>query len=187
MRLFDWLKPSRTPKELTRDYVNINTSALAQMLERGQKVAVEQEYPEAQRIADSLRNFPDDWGWHAKGYEIKHFPSGFILWVANKEYGLKEVIANGGKSEFAEPERAIIWPAVEAWLVRFKVGFTGRLPKVKITGKKGMYWCVAEGHPWAGAGDSPAQAYQSWARAVSVQERKCTNPEQRLLVWSDPQ
>jgi hypothetical protein len=115
-----------------------------------------------------------------------HTPSGFVMWVANEDYGLAEMTAHGGKQRFDEPERQIIWPAVKAWLARGKVGFTGRLPKVKITARRGTYWCVADGHPWAGAGDSPAEAYQSWARAVSAQERRKTKPEQRLLVWSDP-
>lgn len=195
MRLFDWLKPSRTPVELTRDYVNINDSALAKVLEGGSAVVLEKgqilvpppKYLEAQRIADSLRDFPGDWGWHAKGYELKHFPSGFMLWVANKDYGLKEVTTNGGKGEFSEPERAIIWPAVESWLNRFKFGFTGRLPKVKITAKRGTFWCVADGHPWAGAGDTPVHAYRSWVRAVSIQARQDQSPNEILHVWSAPQ
>ena len=53
----------------------------------------------AQRIADSLRDYPDDWHWHTKGYELKHSPSGFMLWVADKDHRLAEVSASGGKSE----------------------------------------------------------------------------------------
>ena len=193
MRLFDWLKPSRTPVELTRDYVNINDSALANVLEGGSAVVLEKgqilvppsKYPEAQRIATSLRYFPGDWAWKHKGYTIYHVPTGFALWVANEDYGLKEDV-EGSKTKFTKEEQTIIWREVKTWLDRFKVGFTGRLPKVKISGKSGTYWCVADGHPWAGVGDSPARAYESWAKAVSVEQRRL-NPGQKLSVWSAPQ
>jgi hypothetical protein len=81
-------------------------------------------------------------------------------------------------------EKAIIWPAVEAWLARNKVGFTGRLPKVRLSRANGFWWCRSESHPWAGAGDSPAQAYRSWSRAVSIQARKDGRPNEILHVWS---
>lgn len=187
MRIFDWLKPKSI-----RD--NTSPSVLAQianeagvlLLDHGQTLAqlAEAKYPEAERIAESLREFPDDWAWRFKGYELQHVPTGFTLWVANEDYGLAEVISNGVKQGFKKPEQQIIWPAVEAWLARGKVGFTGRLPKVKITGSRGTYWCVADGHPWAGAGDSPAEAYRSWARAVSIAARKDQKPNEFLHVWS---
>lgn len=189
MRLFDWLKPKTEAHTVTQ-------SALAQILEGGNAVVLDQgqtyvklaevKYPEAKRIADSLREFPDDWAWRHKGYELEHVPTGFCMWVANKDYGLAELTSHGGKHEFNKAEQLTIWPAVEAWLARGKVGFTGRLPKVQITGKRGTYWCVADGHPWAGVGDSPAQAYESWAKAVSVEHRR-THPDKKLAVWSAPQ
>lgn len=193
MRLFDWLRPSRTPVELTRDYVNINTSALAQMLEggtgvvldRGQILVPPSKYPEAQRIADSLHDFPSDWVLDKAGHYLTHIPSGFMLWCGNEEYGVAQW--DGHKRiPYSKPERVIIWKALEPLAV-LRPGRFGGLPKVKITGKRGMYWCVAESHPWAGAGESPAQAYQSWAHAVSVQERTQANIKHRLLVWSAPQ
>lgn len=187
MRLFDWLKPKSI-----RD--SITPSALAQMLEGGGAVVLDHgqtvaqlakaKYPEAERIAESLREFPDDWAWRYKGYELQHVPTGFTMWVGNQDYGLAEITSHGGKQKFDEPEQQIIWSAVEAWLARGKVGFTGRLPKVKITGSRGTYWCVADGHPWAGAGDSPAEAYRSWARAVSIAARNDQKPNEVLHVWS---
>lgn len=141
-------------------------------------------YPEAERIAASVNDFPDDWVWHHKGYELLHVPSGFVLWVANKDYGLAEVYSSGGKGDFSKPEQEIIWPAVEGWLARHKVGFTGRLPKVHIHFANGHWWCLGKGHPWAGAGDSPASAYRSWSRAVSIQARTYTTPNEVLHVWS---
>lgn len=184
MGMFDWLKPRKLSAE------GIPPSALAQMLVRGSAAVLPagallvNTYPEAQRIAESLRDFPDDWAWRHKGYELEHVPTRFAMWVANKDYGLAEMTQHGGKQDFEGPEQQIIWPAVEAWLARGKVGFTGRLPKVKITAKRGTYWCVADGHPWAGAGNSPADAYRSWSRAVSIQARKDTSPEEQLHVWS---
>ncbi|ARA79611.1 hypothetical protein ACDH60_10300 [Pseudomonas ficuserectae] len=160
MRLFDWLNPRK-------------------------KVEVEvADYPEARRIAHSLREFPEDWAWKIKGYELLHVPTGFAMWVANKAYGLEEIISGGGKNKFSEHEQSIIWPAVEEWLARCKVGFTGRLPKVRIHWANGVWWCMAKGHPWAGAGISPADAYRSWSRAVSIQERKYETPDEPLQVWS---
>ena len=190
MRLFDWLKPKR-------DRHDVTPSVLAQILEeQGGAIVLDQgqtlvqlakaKYPEAHRIAESLREFPDDWAWLAKGYELQHVPTGFAMWVANKDYGLAEMTSHGGKQDFEAPEQQIIWPAVEAWLARGKVGFTGRLPKVKITAERGWYSCVADGHPWVGAGDSPAQAYEAWAKAVSVEQRR-TSPNHKLVVWSAPQ
>ena len=185
MKSFSWLRGGSAVDSVT-------PSALAQVVECGSTVVLPtgavlvKTYPEAQRIAESLRDFPDDWAWKHKPYELMHVPSGFVMWVANEDYGLGELTTHGGKQRFDEPERQIIWPAVKAWLARGKVGFTGRLPKVKITARRGTYWCVADGHPWAGAGDSPADAYRSWARAVSIQARKDNTPEEYLHVWSDP-
>ena len=144
----------------------------------------EPKYPEAERIAASIRDFPEDWGWERKGYDLIHIPSGFRLWVANEDYGLAEVHPNNGKTNFTKPEQAIIWPAVADWLGHRKVGFTGRLPKVHIHFANGHWWCLGEGHPWAGAGDSPASAYRSWSRAVSIQARTYTTPNEVLHVWS---
>lgn len=191
MRLFDWLKPSRTPVELTRDYVNINSSALAQILEGGKAVVLEEgqilvpqaKYPEAQRIATSLRDFPGDWVLQQAGHYVTHVPTGFMLWCCNGESGVAQW--DGRKRlEYSEPEKRIIWKALEP-LAALRPGPFGTMPKVQITGKRGIYWCVAEGHPWTGVGDSPAHAYRSWAQAVSVEQRKA-NPKQKLHVWSDP-
>ncbi|XAG02394.1 hypothetical protein GKC70_07160 [Pseudomonas sp. REB1044] len=143
-------------------------------------------YPEAGRIAASLRDFPGDWGWRHKGYELEHAPTGFVMWVANESWGLAEV-SSGHKSKFKEDEQAIIWPAVEAWLAAHKVGFTGRLPKVKIWRYAGTWRCMSEQHPWAGAGDTPEAAYRSWARAVSVEARTDQRPGEILHVWSAAQ
>lgn len=153
------------------------------VLPPGLQVVEVKRYPEAKRIAASLRDFPGDWGWEHKGHTLKHAPTGFVLWVANEDYGLGER-SSEHTSKFSAPEQAIIWPAVEAWLASHKVGFTGRLPKVKITGRKGAWWCVAESHPWAGVGDSPAEAYRSWARAVSIEVRTDKCPGEILHVWS---
>jgi hypothetical protein len=185
MNLFNWLKRPITPDG------SLSPSALAGMLASGQGVILEKhqtlvlapKYPEAERIAASLRDYPEDWSWKHKGYTLAHVPTGFVLWVGNKDYGLEEDHGSH-RTDFQKPEQAIIWPAVEAWLERFKVGFSGRLPKVKITGKRGTYWCVADGHPWAGAGNSPADAYRAWSRAVSIQARKDINPTEYLHVWS---
>ena len=187
MRLFDWLKPKHAQTAVT-------ASALAQMLEGGNAVILDQgqtlvalaeeAYPEARRIAESLREFPGDWAWRYKGYELEHIPSGFAMWVGNEDYGLAEMTSHGGKQGFAKPEQQIIWPAVKAWLALGKVGFTGRLPKVKIHCASGIYWCAAPGHPWAGAGESPKQAYEAWARAVSIQARKDVKVDAYLHVWS---
>jgi hypothetical protein len=187
MRLFDWLKPKAEAHTVTQ-------SALAQISEGGNAVVLDQgqtcvklaevKYPEAKRITDSLREFPDDWAWRHKGYELEHVPTGFCMWVANKDYGLAELTSHGGKHEFNKAEQLTIWPAVEAWLARGKVGFTGRLPKVRIHHANGVWWCLAKEHPWAGAGISPVDAYRSWARAVSIQERKDKTPNEPLQVWS---
>ncbi|UFP98567.1 hypothetical protein [Pseudomonas fitomaticsae] len=138
---------------------------------------------EAQRIAASIRDYPEDWSWSHKGYELQHTPTGFTMWVANEDYGLAEV-SSGHKAKFAESEAAIIWPAVAEWLAQRKVGFTGKLPKVAIHFANGHYWCLGGGHPWAGAGNSPAEAYRSWSRAVSIQARTDTKPNEVLHVWS---
>lgn len=184
MRVFDWLWPRKT----------ITPSALAELLERGHHVVLGEthtladsavaEYPEAQRIADSLREFPEDWAWSHKGYTLQHVPSGFKLWVANEDYGLAEDHGGGYRTAFSKPEQQVIWLEVKAWIALGKVGFTGRLPKARIHRENGAWWCLAKGHPWAGAGNSPAEAYESWARAISIQERKDKNPDEPLQVWS---
>ncbi|CAB5525924.1 Uncharacterised protein [Pseudomonas putida] len=143
-------------------------------------------FPEAERIAASLRDYPGDWGWRMKGYELEHTPTGFVIWVANQDYGLA-VVSSGHKAKFEVEEQQVIWPAVEAWLASRKTGFTGRLPKVKIVCQKGTWWCVGEGHPWAGIGGSPAEAYRSWARAVSIEARTDQRPGEILHVWSAAQ
>lgn len=142
------------------------------------------KYPEAERIAGSIRDCPDDWGWARKGYDLIHVPSGFRLWVANEDYGLAEVHPNNGKTNFAKPEQAIIWPSVADWLGHRKVGFTGRLPKATITGRSGTFWCYAKEHPWAGVGDSPEEAYRAWRHAVSAQARNDMKPNEYLQVRS---
>ncbi|NMX88271.1 hypothetical protein HBO11_22225 [Pseudomonas sp. WS 5010] len=151
-------------------------------LEPGMEVIKAPLYPEAERIAESIRLFPLDWAWSHKGYKLIHTPSGFMLWVANKDYGLAEVYSNGGKGDFSKPEQEIIWPAVECWLARHKVGFTGRLPKARITGRSGTFWCFAKEHPWAGVGDSPEEAYRAWRHAVSAQARNDMKPNEYLQV-----
>lgn len=145
------------------------------------------KYPEAERIAASIRDFPEDWVWKMKGYELGHVPTGFILWVANQDYGLAEVYSTGGKGDFTKPEQAIIWPAVEGWLAQHKVGFTGRLPKVKIIGRDSTYWCFVQDKPWVGIGCSPADAYRSWSFAVSAQARNNMNTNEYLEVRSAAQ
>lgn len=142
------------------------------------------EYPEAERIAESIRDFPEDWAWTMKGYKMIHTPTGFVLWVANQDYGLAEVYSNGGKGDFSKAEQVIIWPAVEGWLARHKVGFTGRLPKATITGRSGTFWCFSQEHPWAGVGSSPAEAYRAWRFAVSAQARNDMSPQEYLQVRS---
>ncbi|RMV81253.1 hypothetical protein [Pseudomonas amygdali] len=183
MRLFDWLIPRKA----------VTSSSPAELLESGNVVLREPhtlaelavaEYPEARRIADSLRDFPEDWAWSHKGYTLQHVPSGFKLWVANEGYGLAEDHGGGYRTAFSKPEQQIIWPIVQTWLARGKVGFTGRMSKVRIHWANGVWWCMAKGHPWAGAGLSPADAYRSWSRAVSIQERKYETPDQPLQVWS---
>lgn len=147
-------------------------------------VAVEvKRYPEAELIAASLRDYPGDWGWRMKGYELEHKPTGFVIWVTNEDYGLAEVFS-GHKTRFKPEEQAIIWPAAQAWLASCKTGFTGRLPKVRIGFDDGGWWCRTDGHPWVGRGGSPAHAYQSWARAVSVEARTDQRPGEILHVWS---
>jgi hypothetical protein len=44
----------------------------------------EPKYPEAERIAASIRDFPEDWGWARKGFDLIHVPSGFKLWAPMK-------------------------------------------------------------------------------------------------------
>nr|WP_314660802.1 hypothetical protein [uncultured Pseudomonas sp.] len=158
----------------------------AVVLPPGAQMVTVKQYPEAERIAASLREYPGDWAWEYKGHTLKHGPTGFVLWVANDDYGLGER-SHGRTSKFSAPEQAIIWPAVEAWLASHKVGFTGRLPKVKIGFNDGAWWCCSGDHPWVGRGGSPAHAYQSWARAVSVEARTNQRPSEILHVWSAAQ
>ncbi|UNM18058.1 hypothetical protein K0P33_21200 [Pseudomonas sp. ArH3a] len=153
-------------------------------LEPGIKIIEAPQYPEAERIAASIRDYPEDWAWTIKGYKLIHTPSGFVLWVANQDYGLAEVYSNGGKGDFSKPEQAIIWPAVEAWLARHKVGFTGRLPKPKISGGHGSFGCYADGLPWMGLGASPNEAYRAWRHAISAQARNDMKPNEYLQVRS---
>ena len=141
-------------------------------------------YPEAERIAASIRDFPDDWGWARKGFDLIHIPSGFRLWVANQDYGLAEVHANNGKTDFTEPEQAIVWPAVADWLGHRKAGFTGRPAKPRITPYRGRYFCESSEHPWRGIGHTADEAYQSWIAAVSVQARGQMPKGEVLTVWS---
>ncbi len=158
------------------------TDGIAVLLPGAQMVEIKR-YPEAERIAASLRDFPGDWGWEHKGHTLKHVPTGFVLWVANGDWALGER-ANGCTAKFRAEEQAIIWPAVEAWLASRKTGFTGRLPKVRIGFDNAGWWCRTDGHPWVGRGGSPAYAYQSWARAVSVEARTDQRPGEILHVWS---
>ncbi|WP_156867531.1 hypothetical protein [Pseudomonas monteilii] len=166
-------------------YQPIVTDGVA-VLPPGADVVHIRRYPEAERIAASLRDYPGDWGWRVKGYELEHTPTGFVMWVANEDYGLAEV-SSGHKSKFEPGEQEVIWPAVQAWLSSHKVGFTGRLPKVKIWRYAGSWRCKSEQHPWAGAGATPEEAYRSWARAVSVEARTDQRPGEILHVWSAAQ
>ncbi|HJH22248.1 MAG TPA: hypothetical protein K8W20_26550 [Pseudomonas lactis] len=170
-------------------------SALSSKMEAGQCWIVpegavvvpsppEPKCPEAERIAASIRDFPEDWGWLMKGYKLIHTPSGFVLWVANQDYGLAEVYSNGGKGDFSKVEQAIIWPAVSDWLARNKVGFTGRLPKARIKGRDDAFCCYADGLPWMGVGSSPEDAYRAWRHAISAQARGDMRPNEYLQVRS---
>lgn len=150
----------------------------------GMKIIEAPQYPEAERIATSIREYPNDWAWTMKSYKLIHTPSGFVLWVANQDWGLAEAYSNGGKGDFSKPEQAIIWPAVEGWLARHKVGFIGRLPKARITGRSGTFWCYSKEHPWAGVGDSPEEAYRAWSHAISSQARSGMKPNEYLQVRS---
>lgn len=152
------------------------------VLPLGAVVVEAPKYPEAERIAASIRDFPEDWGWARKGYDLIHIPSGFRLWVANEDYGLAEVHPNNGTTRFSKPEQAIIWTAVADWLGHRKAGFTGRLPKARITGRSGTFWCFAKEHPWAGVGDSPEEAYRAWRHAISAQARNDMKPNEYLQV-----
>ena len=154
------------------------------VLPLGAVVVPTPDYPEAERIAASIRDYPEDWVWARKGFDLIHIPSGFKLWVANQDYGLAEVHPNNGKTDFTKPEQAIIWPAVADWLGHRKVGFTGRLPKARITGRSGTFWCYSKEHPWAGVGDSPEEAYRAWSHAVSSQARNGMKPNEYLQVRS---
>lgn len=171
MRILDWLKSRQSVSAIT-------PPGLVQAIEPDPR------HSEAHRIADSLRDFPGDWAWDVKGYRLKHVPSGFRMWVANGQRHLAEC-TDGQDVQFNPVEQAIIWKAVQPWMDSFKVGFSGRLPRVRIHAERGLWWCVAEGHPWVGGGNSPAHAYKSWARAVSIQERKDTDPKHHLQVWSE--
>ncbi|NMY06352.1 hypothetical protein HBO12_25680 [Pseudomonas sp. WS 5059] len=153
-------------------------------LEPGMKIIEVPRHPEAERIAASIRDYPEDWAWTMKGYKLIHTPSGFVLWVANKDYGLAEVYSNGGKGDFSKPEQEIIWPAVEGWLARHKVGFTGRPVKPRIRYFRARYFCESSEHPWRGFGHTADEAYQSWLAAVSAQYRERIPKNVVLTVWS---
>lgn len=184
-------RPPETPCATTDEATNCEASkptllepGSAIVLPKGAVVVKASKYPEAERIAASIRDFPDDWVWKMKGYELGHLPTGFILWVANQDYGLAEVYSTGGKGDFTKPEQAIIWPAVEGWLAQHKIGFTGRLPKATIIGRDSTYWCFVKDKPWVGIGCSPADAYRTWSFAVSAQARNNINPSEYLKVRS---
>ncbi|MBD1601165.1 hypothetical protein [Pseudomonas typographi] len=147
------------------------------------RVPATPRYPEAERIAASLRDHPGDWAWAHKGYTITHVPSGFKLWVANGQGHLAEC-TEGKDINFSKPEQAIIWPAVEGWLARSKVGFSGRPAKPRITRFEGCYFCESAQHPWRGFGHTPENAYWSWLAAISVQARKRLPKDLVLTVWS---
>lgn len=153
-------------------------------LEPGMEIIEVPLYPEAERIAASIRDFPDDWGWARKGYDLIHIPSGFRLWVANEDYGLAEVHPNNGTTRFSKPEQAIIWPAVEVWLARHKVGFTGRPVKPRITPSEGWFYCESPEHQWRGVGRTAGEAYRSWLAAVSMKARAQLPKGAALVVWS---
>ncbi|WP_256242498.1 hypothetical protein [Pseudomonas sp. MRSN 12121] len=179
-----WLRRERSPVPVAEPTKKTRLEDLADRL--SEEVAVlppGPSCPEAERIAASLRDFPGDWAWSHKGYELRHTPTGFTLWVANKDYGLAEV-SSGHKAAFSDPEKAIIWPAVETWLSLHRLGFTGRLPKPRINFSGDTFWCRAPEHPWVGVGCSPELAYRSWARAVSIQARTDSAPGEILHVWS---
>ena len=142
------------------------------------------EFPEAERIAWTIREFPEDWTWARKGFDIQHVPSGFRIWVANDDYGLAEVHDNNGKTDFSKPEKAIIWPAVKDWLGHRKMGFTGRPVRPRLVFRNGHYWCQSKEHPWRGLGESAEQAYDAWLSAVSAQARGRKSKGQVLTVWS---
>lgn len=144
------------------------------------------KYLEAERIAASIRDFPEDWGWARKGFDLIHVPSGFKLWVANQDYGLAEVHPNNGKTDFAKPEQAVIWPAVAEWLGHRKIGFNGRPVKPRIRYFRERYFCESPEHPWRGFGHTADEAYQSWLAAVSVQARGQMPKGEVLTVWSAP-
>lgn len=154
------------------------------VLPLGSVVIETPKYPEAERIAMSIRNFPEDWGWARKGFDLIHIPSGFKLWVANEDYGLAEVHPNNGKTDFTKPEQAIIWPAVAEWLGHRKIGFTGRPVKPRIRYFRERYFCESSEHPWRGFGHSAGDAYQSWLAAVSVEARGKMPKGEVLTVWS---
>ena len=180
-------KPCATTDEATNCEVSkppLLEAGRAIVLPKGAVVVKAPEYPEAELIAASIRDFPDDWAWARKGYDIVHVPSGFRLWVANEDYGLAEVHENNGKTDFSKAEQAIIWPAVKDWLGHRKTVFTGRPPKATIVGRDSAYCCFAKGKPWMGIGSSPADAYRAWNLALSAQARNNMNPNEYLKVRS---
>ncbi|NWC29971.1 hypothetical protein HYE76_26370 [Pseudomonas tolaasii] len=157
------------------------------VLPLGSMVVKSPEYPEAERIAASIRDFPEDWGWARKGFDLIHIPSGFKLWVCNQDYGLAEVHPNNGKTDFTKPEQAIIWPAVAEWLGHRKIGFNGRPVKPRIRYFRERYFCESSEHPWRGFGHTADEAYQSWLAAVSAQYREKIPKNVVLTVWSAKQ
>ncbi|WP_395599564.1 hypothetical protein AB4P95_20165 [Pseudomonas sp. A1437] len=185
MRLFEWLKGRRitaVPEDDNPHAIPVVAPNGNMILPLGAIVVPEPKYPEAERIAASLREFPEDWQMNPAGHYLKHIPTGFLLWCGNEERGVGEW--DGHKRiPYSEPEQKIIWKALAPLAVMRPRQF-GALPKVRIHGARGTFWCIADGHPWAGAGNSPADAYRAWSRAVSIQARKDVNPEEYLHVWS---
>ncbi|WP_341520729.1 hypothetical protein AABC73_20615 [Pseudomonas sp. G.S.17] len=184
MRFFEWLKGPRltTGEPFQSALADLLNPKGPLILPLGAIAVPAPKYPEAERVASSLRGFPGDWQMDRAGHHLTHVPTGFMLWCGNEEYGVGEW--DGHKRiSYSEPERKIIWKALAPLAVMRPRQF-GALPKVKITAERGTYWCIADGHPWAGGGDSPADAYRAWSRAVSIQARKDTNPKEYLHVWS---
>jgi len=149
------------------------------------KEAKMHEPTEAERIADSLRQWPDDWSWGATGkHYLQHAPSGFRLWVSNQQRGLGEWDGHRVVDCFSDRDKAVIWPAVSGRVSARSTTFTGRPVRPRII-CGGTYWyCRAKGQPWVGVGTSPESAYRSWSRAISVEQRKEQRPEEVLHVWS---
>lgn len=142
---------------------------------------------EARLLAESLRDFPEDWVWPRPGmHALQHVPSGFELWVANGKEALSEWKNGGRIGEYTEDEQDLIWPHVEAFKKRTLTRFTGRpaKPRLHMRPSDGTWFCLEHGHPWVGVGKDAANAYESWQRAVSSERRKNLKPDEFLHVWS---